>query len=93
MSDRKPLFPARPGEDVVTAPPPPSSSPPIPPPAPTIDTDMAARIERAVIDVFMRRFNSERLPYAQARVLVTLELEVVGVLVRELATTAAAPRP
>jgi hypothetical protein len=50
---------------------------------------MAGRIERAVIDVFMRRFNPERLPYAQARILVTLELEIVSVLVRELATTPA----
>jgi hypothetical protein len=46
---------------------------------------MASKIERVVMDVFSRRFGGQPLPYGQARVLVSLEMEVVGELVRQIA--------
>jgi hypothetical protein len=46
---------------------------------------LAARIERAVVDTFGRHFGQATMPYMQARVLVMVERDLIGELVRSLA--------
>jgi hypothetical protein len=76
----RPLFPPRPEE------------PPMPPVgegtqrAP-VDTEMAAKIERAVLEPVMKRLGNQAMPYGLARQLVMLEGEIIAELVRVLART------
>jgi hypothetical protein len=79
----QPLFPPRPDPEPPPPPPPPPSS--TAPETINVNSEMASKIERVVMDVFSRRFGGQPLPYGQARVLVSLEMEVVGELVRQIA--------
>jgi hypothetical protein len=77
----RPLFPPRADE-----------VPPMPPVGegvqrPPVDTEMAAKIERAVIEPVMKRLANQAMPYGLARQLVMLEGEIIAELVRVLART------
>lgn len=79
----RPLFPGPPPELISPAPPPPmpsapgspSPAPPVPgsPPGPPPAPITAAQVERAIFEVFARRFGAQMLPYGQARILAILE--------------------
>jgi hypothetical protein len=76
----RPLFPPRADE-----------VPPMPPVGDvaqrqsTVDTEMAAKIERAVLEPVMKRLGNQAMPYGLARQLVMLEGEIIAELVRVLA--------
>lgn len=64
----------------------PSYEPEVPPlPGGSVNADLAAQMERLVMDVFSKRFGAQMMPYGQARVLATVERDVVEALVHALA--------
>jgi hypothetical protein len=70
----RPLFPPR-----DNGPPASLGVPPLPSPPEPVNTapGPAAAVERTVIEVFARRLQGQLMPYAQARLLVALEQEVI----------------
>jgi hypothetical protein len=92
MSDasRGPLFPPREGPSLIDAPLPPVA-PAKAPEQPAYNLIMASQIERAVTDVFLKRFGQMTMPYGQARDLTYLERDLISALVTVLAKRPDAP--